>query len=123
MNLIKVVFILILLPLTACIQADNSSSLDEDLYGGASDGTPAFLAARSVFRTSCSSPCHDYGTKTEGQLKAAGLFFPGDADSSPLYNSLSTSTAPTGRKDMPQNGSLSADDTAIIKTWIETATP
>jgi hypothetical protein len=123
MNLKKLIWVsLIFLPLSACIQADNSSSLDEDLYGAGSSGTPEFIAARTVFRTNC-IPCHDYGSKSEDGLLAAGLFTPADAVNSPIYYRLVGSSGAGGPKDMPQSGGLSANDIAIVKTWIDGTTP
>lgn len=110
-------FLVLLFLLSGCIQEENSSSQDADLYGG-SGGSADFLAARQVIRTNCSA-CHTFGTMTEAQLLAEGLFIPGDALNSPIYYRLRNSSGTEGPKDMPDNGStLSGTDLALIATWI-----
>ena len=114
-------FVVLLFLLSGCIQTENSSSQDADLYGGGAGGSADFLAARQVIRTNCSA-CHTFGTMTQAQLLAEGLFIPGDAVNSEIYYRLRNSTGPQGPKDMPDNGStLSGTDLALIADWINNA--
>lgn len=113
---LRLAFICTVLSLTACLQTENSSSLDASMYGNA-EGTPEFLAAKNILSQSCNG-CHAYHTQSEAQLKAAGLFTAGDPDNSKLYYRLVGSASALGPKDMPQGGALSSSDLQAIRAWI-----
>ncbi len=115
----KTALIAFTLTLSACLQTENSSSLDDAMASG---GSPEFQAARTVLSQSCTG-CHDYHTKTEAELVAAGLVVAADPEASEIYYRLVGSTGLQGPKDMPQGGSLSSSDVEVISTWIENLTP
>ncbi len=117
----KTALIALILTLTACLQTENSSSLDAAMYGGVG-GTPEFQAARTVMSQSCNG-CHAYHTQTEAQLIAAGLIVAADPEASQIYYRLVGSTGIEGPKDMPQGGALSSSDAEVIAAWIENLTP
>lgn len=120
----RIALILFSLLLSSCFQTENSSSLDADMYGNA-DGTAEFLAARTIMSNNCAGTCHAYHTQSETQLKAAGLFVAGSPENSKLYCRLagSSTCSISGSKNMPQGGALNSTDVAVIKTWIQNATP
>jgi mono/diheme cytochrome c family protein len=109
--------LIFILSLSACFEVKNSSSQDA---GFASDESlsPEFQAARSVFSQSCAG-CHDFNILSEAELLARAEYVPGDPASSPIYNRLQNSDGANSDKDMPLGGSISADDVAAVKTWIE----
>lgn len=117
----KTATVALILTLTACLQTENSSSLDDDTYGSVG-GSPEFLAARNVLSQSCNG-CHAYHTQTEAQLIASGLIVAADPEASKIFYRLVGSTGIEGPKDMPQGGALSSSDVEIIATWIENLTP
>ncbi len=117
----RVFFLLLVSSLFGCVQAQNSSSQDADLYAVKPTGSAAFSAAQSIFSQSC-TPCHSFNGMSETDLIASGRVHPGDAENSTIYNRLRGSTGP-GTKDMPQTGTISAADVEAIKTWINQITP
>lgn len=107
------VITLLMMP-TACMQTQNSNSLDKDTFGNAGG---LFGAAQTIMGTNC-TPCHDYGTRSEVQLIASGLIVAGDPENSKLYYRLNGSGGSKGPKNMPQNGSLSDTQIEAIRDWI-----
>jgi mono/diheme cytochrome c family protein len=103
--------------LSACIQTENSSSLDGDSYGTAT-GSPEFIAARLVFLQNCNG-CHAYHTQTEAQLIAQGLAVAGNPEGSKLFYRLAGSSGASGPKNMPTGGTLSNDDLTAVFTWLQ----
>lgn len=105
-----------ILLLTACFQAENSSSGDG---GPALTGSPEFIAAAMVMAAKCTS-CHyhAYHTQSEEQLVVRGDVVPGNPNNSPIYFRLIGSAGPGGPKNMPQDGALSSDEIQIIVDWI-----
>ena len=97
-------------------QTNNSDAQDADTYSNIG-GSVGFAASRAIFASACAN-CHDYHTKTEDQLKSDGVLVGGSPTSSKLYYRLQG--APGGN--MPQGGSISADDVKTISDWI-TAVP
>ncbi len=109
------------LALSACLQAENSNSLDSQMYGDFG-GSPEFLAARTIIGQSCNG-CHAYHTQTEAELKAQNLLVGGDPDNSSIYYRLVGSAGAMGPKDMPQGGALSSSDLQAIRAWILSVSP
>lgn len=106
------------LTLISCLQTENSSSMDSSVTG-----SPEFMAARTVFLSSCAN-CHDFHLLYEEELIARGDVVPGDAFNSPLYYRLAGSLGSEGPKDMPDGGGqLSATEVALVQTWIDNITP
>jgi hypothetical protein len=100
------------------MQTENSNSLDADTYNGT--GSADFVAAKAVFAQACAN-CHIFHTLTEAELKAQGYFTSGDPEHSKIYYRITGSSGGQGPKNMPTNGSVSAGDRSLIKTWIQNA--
>ncbi len=111
------------LALSGCFQTENSSAQDA-AFADDPNSTPEFRAARLILSQECAS-CHDYHTKSEAQLIEDGDIIAGDPDNSPIYFRLQGASSPNdpGEKDMPQNDSISLNDVAKIKVWIEGVQP
>ncbi len=115
--LFGVLLFLVSFSLGSCLQTENSNSLDQDIYGSI-DGSPEFLQARTVFTANCAT-CHIFHTLKEEEFVNTGEVLKGDAENSLIYYRLSGSSGTQGPKDMPDGGTLSADDVAKIKNWID----
>ena len=102
---------------TACMQTENSSSQDAEVYSEL-EGRPGFTAARAIFTQNCSG-CHAYHTMSEDQMVASGVLKIGDPANSKLYYRLTGSAEGPGPKNMPTGGSLSANDLRLVQTWIK----
>ncbi len=83
---------------------------------------PPFDEVRAVFDRACIG-CHvgvaaeaglDLSTDPCGALDAAGLVVPGDAELSPLYQRMRSTSAP-----MPPTGRLGEDELSIVSAWID----
>lgn len=95
----------------SCVQTQNSSVRDEISY--------ATLGITSILATNCSG-CHpDYHTQTSNQLIANGLVVAGNPENSKLYYRLTGSLGSNGPKNMPMGSSLTADDVAQVREWIQ----
>jgi hypothetical protein len=80
---------------------------------------PNFAPAQTLIESKCIT-CHSSwsGAKASYYL-GAGLVAKNSSISSKLYYRLSGSGGSSGPKTMPQTGSVSAADVAVIKTWID----
>jgi hypothetical protein len=111
--------------LGACLQVNNSSTLDPTRYGSivVGDGSPGgqrFAAAYGVFQSRCFG-CHPHGFEpftTESEFTESGYVVPGDLAGSVLFQRIRGSGVP-GKQDMPKNGTLSTAELSTIRTWIE----
>lgn len=102
----------------ACVQTENSSTLDESNYGD-STGSAEFLAARTIFAQNCANGCHGFHGFSEAELIAQGLVIAGNPENSPIYYRIRGSSGSNGSKNMPPSGSLQAADLTAISTWIQ----
>ena len=109
--------LLFVLGTSACIQTENSSTLDAATYGDIG-GSAAFTASRKIMSQSCAN-CHSYHTMTETALIAAGLVIAGQPDNSKIYYRLAGSAGTSGPKNMPTGGALSTSEVTTIRTWIQ----
>jgi hypothetical protein len=105
-------FLLALLPV-ACVQTENSNTLDKDNYG--SSGLTA--QAKAIFSSKC-TPCHSFQGESVDQLVSEGLMVIGDPENSKLFYRLQGSSGVNGPKDMPSGSSISAGDVALIYSWV-----
>lgn len=96
-----------------CLQAENSSSLDE-FYG---ETDTDFAAVKSVIYENCSS-CHMYHSMSVDMLVDAGLIILGDAANSPLYYRIKNSLGVNGPKNMPTVGTINPTELMLIESWI-----
>ncbi|NJL24554.1 MAG: hypothetical protein HC902_04885 [Calothrix sp. SM1_5_4] len=110
---------IMLLSVSSCMQTENTSSLDADLYSDVG-GSAEFVAARNVISQSCAN-CHNYHTQTEAELVAAGLVVRGSPETSKLYYRLAGSSGASGPKNMPTGSSLPQSSLDAISTWIANA--
>lgn len=106
--------------LSGCLQKNTSFSNDARTFSQLS-GSGQFVAAQGVFRQNCIS-CHaNFASMKEDEFISARtelgqpLVVAGDPAASEIYIRLH---AGSPRPQMPQNGSLSANDVAIIGRWI-----
>ena len=117
----------ILLFLTSCFQQSNSSSGDASLAQSVdAAATEKFRQVYQITRENCFG-CHDHSFEnltTEAQWMAAksnygqDLFTAEDADGS-YFISRTRNCGSGAQADMPDNGeSISSEDCAIIKEWI-----
>ncbi len=117
----KLVWISFIILLTSCGKIENSSSLDDVLYGNFTDtGTPDFLTAKASINANCLQ-CHAaWRTYTSQNFIDANLVVRGDADSSKLYYRNVLAPAGPGPKNMPSSGypPISAGDLAAMANWI-----
>ncbi len=121
MNWWRLAILILMGSLSSCLQTENSSTFDADMYGSIGGGSPEFIAARMIFTQSCNG-CHAYHTQTEAQLAASGLIVAGNPEASPIYYRLIGSSGAMGPKDMPTGGALSSAELIQIRTWIENGT-
>jgi len=110
----SLVALLASLVMAGCVQTENSSSMDKFTYGSGDD---LFSSVRTIMGTNCAS-CHDYHTRTEAELVAAGLAVAADYLNSKLYYRLAGSDGGGGPKNMPSGGVLSTEELETIKNWI-----
>lgn len=111
----RLILLLVALVLGACVQTENSSSLDRETYG---NDDSLFGAARTIIGSNCSA-CHAYHTMTEAELISAGLIVAGEPENSKIYYRLTGSTGSAGPKNMPSGSALSSQDREAISAWIE----
>lgn len=98
------------LAFTACLQTENSSSLDADMIGNE-------LYVK-ILVENCSS-CHSEVLLTDEALIDVGWVVPGDPENSKIYYRLAGSSGFLGPKDMPTGGALLDSELEAIRSWIE----
>jgi|FLYM01.1.fsa_nt_gi uncharacterized membrane protein len=114
---LSLVFMSLILSSIGCMQAENSSSGDRNLYGD-TDGS-RFAQARQVLTQNCAA-CHaQFNAPTEAYLLSAGYFVPNNPEISVVYYRLTGSAGVQGPKDMPQGFSLSPSQLLLISDWIQ----
>jgi hypothetical protein len=105
----RLTILFLFLSLCACMQTENSNSLDASL---SAEGV------RGILSQNCKN-CHVYSTQTDDELIDAGLIVPGDPENSKLYYRLAGSSGANGPKNMPSGGSLTVGEVEQIRAWIE----
>jgi len=114
-------FALITLIFSSCGKIENSSSLDDVLYGNYVDtGTPDFLTAKAAINANCLQ-CHAaWKTYTSNDFVAANLVVRGDANNSKLYYRNVLATTGPGPHNMPNSGypPISTADLGAMANWI-----
>lgn len=112
---------IILLITTGCGKIENSSSLDDIIYGDFTDtGSPDFLATKAALNSYCLQ-CHAaWRTYTEQNFIDSGLVVRGDPANSKLYYRNTNATSGPGPKNMPTSGypPISATDLTTMANWI-----
>lgn len=112
--------ILVLISL-GCGKIENTSALDESIYGIYIDsGTPNFLAVKAMIKPSCLY-CHGAWKRYSAQdFIVSGLVTPKNPANSKLYFRNLFSTQGPGPRTMPQAGypPLLPADLDIMKNWI-----
>lgn len=98
--------------LISCGKVINSSSGDYILDSASLN----YVGAYAVMKEKCFS-CHREFNTTQKGLISLGFVVPGNPLTSSMYNRLQGSEG-AGTKNMPQTGSLTAEDRKIIKDWI-----
>lgn len=113
---------LALLTPLACGKVYNSSTYDATAYGSA-DGSPQFLAAQAIIKTSCAGchtrPSHQaWAGMNEQDYINQGLIKPGNLSGSTLYTKiLGNRTSTPGN--MPDGGTpLTANELTTLENWI-----
>jgi mono/diheme cytochrome c family protein len=102
--------LLFCLILSACLQTENSSSLDADMVGN-----EEYV---KILVNNCGS-CHGEVLLTDEALVDIGWVIPGDPENSKIYYRLWDSEGLGGPKNMPPSGSLLPSDVQAIRSWIE----
>ncbi len=98
-------------------------TLDASLstVGGALPPDPNFGSVQSMIESKCVQ-CHGAWSGAGANFYVSqGLITKGDALNSKLYYRLQGSLGSGGPKTMPQNGSISAGEVDLVKTWITNA--
>ena len=118
----KLVFTLFLISLsTGCGKIENSSSLDNILYGDFVDtGSPNFLTAKAAIRSNCLQ-CHAAWKRyTEQDFIDGGLVVKGSPADSKLYYRNLLATVGPGPHNMPASGypPISPADLSAMSAWI-----
>ena len=113
-----ILIILALGGLGGCLQTQNSSSQDLQLYGDLPVGSPDYLEVQAILSRSC-VPCHSFQGLTSDQMIATGLVVAAQPENSKLYYRLAGSSGSNGPKDMPTSGALTAADVDKFKVFIE----
>lgn len=102
-----------------CLQTENSSALDKNLYGGPEVADPEFAAAAEVFEARCSgASCHAFQNSSSAELVTDGLVVAGDAEGSEIYNRIRGSSGSQGAKNMPPSTTIPTAEADVIKAWI-----
>jgi len=103
--------------LGAC-QVTNSNSADEFQYGPVQldSSDPNFAAAYRVLQNKCIS-CHTHSnwaayTSSASWADESRVVIRGDAENSPLIQQIRANL-------MPQDGSISSDETQTLVNWID----
>lgn len=118
----KIIFAMTLL-LTACgMQTSNSFSGDGNRYGEStvdfSKSSASFAAVRTILKNRCAL-CHEGFTRySEPEWVANQYITPGDPEGSTIYRRLRGAKV-GGIENMPQGGSLAADELAAFYSWIK----
>lgn len=119
--MLRLSFIATVLVFSSCGKIENSSSVDDSLYGNYVDtGSPNFIATKQAMGTSC-YVCHGAWKKySEQDFINTGLIVPGSATLSKLYYRNTFAASGSGPKNMPQSGypPISTGDLAIMEQWI-----
>lgn len=110
---------LLLFPACDFLNSSNSYRGDEVDTSQPIDGSQNFQAASAIIRAKCLG-CHaEYNLDSEQKFIDDGHVVKGDVDNSDLFLSLKGNGLNSGRRDMPQGGTLSPQEIATIRTWIE----
>lgn len=117
----KIIGFILFLMVSSCGKIENSSSLDEILYGEFVDtGSPNFLTAKAAIKANCLQ-CHAVWKRyLEQDFIDAGLVTIGSpADSKLYYRNLLASEGP-GPHNMPTSGypPISPADLSAMHAWI-----
>jgi hypothetical protein len=119
MTKIAIVFLLFLT--LGCGKIENSSSLDDVLYGEFVDtGSPNFLTAKSAIKANCMQ-CHGAWRRyLEDDFINEGLVVRGRPSESKLYYRNLLATEGPGPQNMPTSGyaPISPADLAAMASWI-----
>ncbi len=111
----------------ACGKVYNSSTYDASTYGSA-DGTPQFLAAKTIIKNSCASchtrPSHEaWAGMSEKDFLTQGLIKAGNLAGSSLYTKIQGNRTSTPGN-MPDGGSLlTGAELDTLENWILNITP
>ena len=107
--------------ISSCGKIENSSSLDDVLYGDFTEtGSADYLATKTSLNSYCIQ-CHAaWRTYSEQNFIDAGLVVPGDPASSKLYYRNANATSGAGPKNMPTSGypPIPSSDLDVIANWI-----
>ncbi len=106
-------------------QAYNNSTHDRYVYGGSSfDLSTSFGQAMQVVSTRCFQ-CHSFFATytTEALWKESGFVVAGSLPGSKLYYRLTGANLGIGSENMPQNGSLTSNEIATLRSWISNMAP
>lgn len=115
---LSIFFILLPLLFMGCLQTENSSSQDDELYSVLPEASGPFAEVQQILASECSD-CHNFHTLSEETLVSSGYLMAGDPENSSLFYRLSNSSGSNGPKNMPPSGALIENDLLIIFDWIE----
>ena len=103
-----------------CGQMNALNSVAGDAGKYSLDGSPQFLAARSLMAEKCSS-CHSgFVSQSEAEWLSSGLVKASSPSTSELYLRLKNNGISGSDQDMPPGESFSAAEAAVISDWINT---
>ena len=104
--------------LCGCGQMNTLNGVAGDAGKYSLEGSPQFLAARSLMSEKCSS-CHSgFVSQSEDEWRAGGLVVAASPSSSQLFLRLKNNGVSGSAQDMPPGDTLSAAEAAVISDWI-----
>lgn len=114
------VVIAVLLSGTACGQMNALNSVSGDKSRYSLEGSPQFLAARSLMADKCAS-CHSgFVSQSEEEWLSSGLVKASSPSTSELYLRLKSNGISGSDQDMPPADTLSGAEASVISDWINT---
>lgn len=118
--ILRSVLSILLVSACGCGQMNALNSVAGDAGKYSLDGSPQFLAARSLMAEKCSS-CHSgFVSQSEAEWLSSGLVQASSPSTSELYLRLKSNGISGSDQDMPPGDTLSSTEAAVISDWINT---